>query len=156
MKTREEILVGLGSAKSELQERFRVRTLALFGSYARNQQTERSDVDILVEVDPSIGLGFVSLAEELERRGLRSVPEVPPSSHRRQRQGHHQRESEASAAACSCGQSGVPASTRRGRNSSAAPSTAAASADAPAGPSPLLLLVLGGAAAWLMFGGRRG
>jgi hypothetical protein len=68
MKTREEILAGLGSAKSDLQERFRVRNLALFGSYARNQQTERSDVDILVEVDPSIGLGFVSLAEELERR----------------------------------------------------------------------------------------
>jgi len=68
MKTREEILAGLGAAKSELQKRFRVRTLALFGSYARNQQTERSDVDILVEVDPSIGLGFVSLAEELERR----------------------------------------------------------------------------------------
>ena len=68
MKTREEILAGLGAAKSDLQERFRVRTLALFGSYARNQQTERSDVDILVEVDPSIGLGFVSLAEELERR----------------------------------------------------------------------------------------
>ena len=68
MKTREEILAGLGAAKSELQERFRVRTLALFGSYARNQQTERSDVDVLVEVDPSIGLGFVPLAEELERR----------------------------------------------------------------------------------------
>jgi predicted nucleotidyltransferase len=68
MKTREEILAGLGAAKSELQERFRVRTLALFGSYARNQQTERSDVDVLVEVDPSIGLGFVTLAEELERR----------------------------------------------------------------------------------------
>ena len=68
MKTREEILVGLGSAKSELQERFRVRTLALFGSYARHQQTEKSDVDILVEVDLSIGLGFVSLADELERR----------------------------------------------------------------------------------------
>jgi len=63
MKTREEILASLGAAKAELQERFRVRTLALFGSYARNQQTERSDVDILVEVDPSIGLGFVSLAE---------------------------------------------------------------------------------------------
>jgi hypothetical protein len=45
-----------------------VRTLALFGSYARNQQTEKSDVDILVEVDPAIGLGFVSLADELERR----------------------------------------------------------------------------------------
>jgi predicted nucleotidyltransferase len=68
MKTREEILAGLASAKAELQKRFRVRSLALFGSYARNQQTERSDVDILIEVDPSIGLGFVSLAEELERR----------------------------------------------------------------------------------------
>ena len=68
MKTREEILAGLAAGKMDLQERFRVRTLALFGSYARNQQTERSDVDILVDVDPSIGLGFVSLAEELERR----------------------------------------------------------------------------------------
>jgi predicted nucleotidyltransferase len=68
MKTREEVLAGLGAAKLELQKQFPVRTLALFGSYARNQQTERSDVDILVEVDPSIGLGFVTLAEELERR----------------------------------------------------------------------------------------
>ena len=68
MKTREEILAGLAAGKMDLQQRFRVRTLALFGSYARNQQTERSDVDILVDVDPSIGLGFVSLAEELERR----------------------------------------------------------------------------------------
>ena len=68
MKTREEVLASLGAAKGELQKRFRVRTLALFGSYARNQQTEKSDVDILVEVDPSIGLGFVSLADELERR----------------------------------------------------------------------------------------
>jgi predicted nucleotidyltransferase len=68
MKTREELLAGLGAAKLELQKRFPVRTLALFGSYSRNQQTEQSDVDILVEVDPSIGLGFVTLAEELERR----------------------------------------------------------------------------------------
>ena len=45
-----------------------MRTLALFGSYARNQQTEKSDVDMLVEVDRSIGLGFVSLTDELERR----------------------------------------------------------------------------------------
>ncbi len=68
MKTREEILGGLAAAKAELQERFQVQSLALFGSYARNEQTDRSDVDVLVEVDPSIGLGFVSLAEELERR----------------------------------------------------------------------------------------
>lgn len=68
MKTREEILANLVAAKADLQSRFRVRTLALFGSYARNEQTEDSDVDILVEVDPSIGLSFVTLADELERR----------------------------------------------------------------------------------------
>jgi len=54
--------------KGELQRRFKVQRLALFGSYARNAQTEKSDVDVLVEVDPSIGLGFVSLAEALEQR----------------------------------------------------------------------------------------
>jgi predicted nucleotidyltransferase len=40
--------------------------MALFGSWARNEQTETSDVDILVDVDPSIGLRFVTLAERLE------------------------------------------------------------------------------------------
>jgi predicted nucleotidyltransferase len=40
--------------------------MALFGSWARNEQTETSDVDILVEVDPSIGVRFVTLVERLE------------------------------------------------------------------------------------------
>jgi uncharacterized protein len=40
--------------------------MALFGSWARNEQTETSDVDILVDLDPSIGLRFVTLAERLE------------------------------------------------------------------------------------------
>lgn len=43
-----------------------MRRLAVFGSYARGDQREDSDVDILVEVDPSIGLRFVDLAEEIE------------------------------------------------------------------------------------------
>ena len=40
--------------------------MALFGSWALDEQTETSDVDILVDVDPSIGLRFVALAERLE------------------------------------------------------------------------------------------
>ena len=35
-------------------------------AYAREGQCEANDVDILVEVDPSIGLGFVELADRLE------------------------------------------------------------------------------------------
>jgi len=47
--------------------RYPIRRLALFGSWARGEQLPDSDVDILVDVAPSIGLSFVSLAEELEQ-----------------------------------------------------------------------------------------
>ncbi len=66
MKTREEILSILAQKKPDSEKRFRVKSLALFGSFARGDQQEGSDVDILVEVDPSIRLEFVTLAEEIE------------------------------------------------------------------------------------------
>ena len=55
-KTREEILSLLVQNKSVLETRFKVRRLALFGSYARSDQQSDSDVDILVDIDPSVGL----------------------------------------------------------------------------------------------------
>ena len=66
MKTQEEVLRILQREKPELVRDYGVTRLALFGSYARNDQGEDSDVDVLVEVDPSIGLGFVELAERIE------------------------------------------------------------------------------------------
>jgi predicted nucleotidyltransferase len=66
MKSKEEVLQILKKAKPELVRRYGLRRLALFGSYARGDQREDSDVDILVEVDPSIGLRFVDLADHLE------------------------------------------------------------------------------------------
>ena len=67
MKTREEILNLLSKNKPELEKHFKIKTIALFGSYARGDQRDNSDVDILVEVDPSIGLEFVTLAEKIEK-----------------------------------------------------------------------------------------
>jgi hypothetical protein len=67
MITKEEILKSLAKDKTELQKQFKVRKLALFGSYARGEQQPDSDVDILVDVDPSIGLDFVTLAERIEK-----------------------------------------------------------------------------------------
>ena len=66
MKTKQEVLRILQQEKPELVRSYGVKRLALFGSYARDDQRNDSDVDILVEVDPSIGLGFVELAERIE------------------------------------------------------------------------------------------
>jgi uncharacterized protein len=66
MKTREEILKILQERKPELVKRFGLTRLALFGSYARGDYRKNSDVDVLVEVSPTIVLEFVDLAEEIE------------------------------------------------------------------------------------------
>lgn len=66
MKTRAQILEILRKEKPELVRRYGLKRLALFGSYAREDQREDSDVDILVEIDPQIGLRFVDLADHVE------------------------------------------------------------------------------------------
>src|SRR2546427_5354852 len=63
---RETILERLRAGLPALQREFPLRRLALFGSVVRDEVTADSDIDILVDVEPSIGLGFVTLAERLE------------------------------------------------------------------------------------------
>jgi len=41
--------------------------MAIFGSYARREHNELSDLDILVEFSDRIGIRFIDLAEDLER-----------------------------------------------------------------------------------------
>ena len=47
--------------------KYSVRTLGLFGSFARNEQKSSSDIDLIVDFDKPIGIEFVVLAEELEK-----------------------------------------------------------------------------------------
>ncbi len=51
MKTLEEIKQTLRATKPLLQEQYRVTELGIFGSYARGEQTQTSDVDVLVDYD---------------------------------------------------------------------------------------------------------
>jgi hypothetical protein len=66
MVARDQILRILHEQRLLLNRRFPIKRLALFGSWARGDAREDSDVDVMVDVDPSIGLGFVELAEALE------------------------------------------------------------------------------------------
>lgn len=52
----------------EIQKRYPIASMALFGSYSRNEQEENSDIDILVEFDGKIGSDFILLANEIERK----------------------------------------------------------------------------------------
>lgn len=66
MKTLEEIKQWLVQNKPLLRERYKVRELGVFGSYVRQEQTDASDVDVLVEFSdvPSL-LKFVNLENYL-------------------------------------------------------------------------------------------
>lgn len=52
---------------AEFSDRFKVKKLAVFGSYARNEQRSDSDVDILVEFSAPVGVEFIDFGNYLER-----------------------------------------------------------------------------------------
>jgi len=64
--TLEEIERILKEHKAELHKKFGVSSIAIFGSYTRGEQTELSDVDLLVEFDRPIGWEIVDLKDYLE------------------------------------------------------------------------------------------
>ncbi len=67
MKTLDEIRAILNAHRAVLQERYGVRSIAVFGSYARGEATETSDVDLLVQLDQPLGLKFFELWDYLEQ-----------------------------------------------------------------------------------------
>ncbi|MBI2427930.1 MAG: nucleotidyltransferase family protein [Ignavibacteriales bacterium] len=66
MTTTSEIKKKLQQHKTELRNNYSVKSLGIFGSFARNEQSDTSDIDILVDFEKPIGLQFVDLAEYLE------------------------------------------------------------------------------------------
>jgi len=66
MKNLAQIQRILREQKAFLRERFGVRRLAVFGSYARGEATPVSDVDILVGLERPIGWEVVDLHDYLE------------------------------------------------------------------------------------------
>jgi predicted nucleotidyltransferase len=53
MKTKNQIITFLKQNKQQIQDKYKVNKIALFGSFARDEAAENSDIDILVDMTPS-------------------------------------------------------------------------------------------------------
>ena len=81
---REEILTALKNDKPFLLEKFGVEEIALFGSYARNEQTETSDIDVLVKLkEPNLS-DLVGVLDFLEKQFSRKIDLTRKGPHLRQ------------------------------------------------------------------------
>ena len=67
--TKETILEYLSSNKSELREKYGVIKIGLFGSYARGEERDDSDIDLAIEIekDKKNISNFFGLKREMER-----------------------------------------------------------------------------------------
>ena len=54
MINKTECIEKLKTCKNVVAEKFGVRSMRLFGSVARNEQRESSDVDVCVDMEPSL------------------------------------------------------------------------------------------------------
>ncbi len=69
MKNFEEIQKKLESMKPRLEEEYGVEEIGIFGSWVRNEETESSDLDVLITFEKPIGLlELVHMENEISDR----------------------------------------------------------------------------------------
>ena len=79
MLTRDKIIHLLQREQGYLASEFGVKKIGLFGSYAKGQPDENSDIDLLVEFDRPIGFRFFDLVDYLETALGRKVDILTPA-----------------------------------------------------------------------------
>lgn len=63
----------LTQLKPELAEKYFVNSIGLFGSIVREDFTDKSDVDIIVDFSKPVGIEFIDLANYIESKLRRKV-----------------------------------------------------------------------------------
>lgn len=66
MKKLEDIISIINNHRVELEDKYKVKEIAIFGSFTRGEQNDESDIDILVEFKEPVGFLFIHLADYLE------------------------------------------------------------------------------------------
>jgi len=64
--TQNQILDYLSTHKNKFQKLYNVNKIGIFGSYARNEATPDSDIDIVVDLKKSTMFGLVAIKEDIE------------------------------------------------------------------------------------------
>jgi uncharacterized protein len=78
---RQDILASLKKLKREVAKEYSVKTMGVFGSVARDEQTGQSDIDLLVEFSKPVGfVTFMRLENFLSERLGKQVDLVTPDS----------------------------------------------------------------------------
>lgn len=80
MKTTQEVEQILLQLKPELAKNFHVSKIGYFGSFSNQTQTEKSDLDLLVEFSQPIGWDFFLLEKHLEQAFGMSIDLVTPNA----------------------------------------------------------------------------
>jgi len=57
----------LTANKSKLFFKYHLRSMGVFGSVARDDCNENSDIDILIDYEQPMGIEFIDLADDLEK-----------------------------------------------------------------------------------------
>jgi uncharacterized protein len=79
--SRQDILASLKKLKKEVAKEYSVKTMGVFGSVARDEQTGKSDIDLLVEFSKPVGfVTFMRLENFLSERLGNKVDLVTPDS----------------------------------------------------------------------------
>ena len=64
--TQKQILDYLSTHKERFQKLYNVNKIGIFGSYARNEATPSSDIDIVVDLKKSTMFGLVAIKNDIE------------------------------------------------------------------------------------------
>jgi len=79
--SQQDILISIKKIKDEVMRTYPVKNIGVFGSVARNEQTEASDIDLLVEFSQPVGfVTFIRLESFLSKRLGRPVDLVTSDS----------------------------------------------------------------------------
>lgn len=81
MMGKEEVINVLRTEFPHLQKKYGLKTIGLFGSYARNNQHKESDLDFFVEVNEPLAKNYFGLWSYLEKKFNKKIDLVRKGDH---------------------------------------------------------------------------